>query len=83
MRSTHPASCPPIETPPTWMALLFRGTQGGRVLAYDVKTGKRLWETRIADPKRGESVPAAPIAWDGRIFVGDAGGDWAARSCFS
>jgi alcohol dehydrogenase (cytochrome c) len=56
--------------------MLFRGTQDGRVLAYDFKTGKRLWETRIADPKRGESVPAAPIAWDGHIFVGNAGGDF-------
>jgi alcohol dehydrogenase (cytochrome c) len=56
--------------------MLFRGTQDGRVLAYDFKTGKRLWETRIADPKRGESVPAAPIAWDGRVFVGNAGGDF-------
>ena len=55
---------------------LFRGTQDGRVLAYDFKTGKRLWETRIADPKHGESVPAAPIAWDGRVFVGNAGGDF-------
>ena len=43
--------------------MLFRGTQDGRVLAYDFKTGKRLWETTIADPKRGESVPSAPIAW--------------------
>ena len=54
---------------------LFRGTQDGRVLAYDAKTGKRIWETRIADPKKGESVPAAPIAWDGLVFVGNAGGD--------
>jgi alcohol dehydrogenase (cytochrome c) len=45
--------------------MLFRGTQDGRVLAYDFKTGKRIWETRIADPKRGESVPSAPIAFDG------------------
>jgi alcohol dehydrogenase (cytochrome c) len=54
---------------------LFRGTQDGRVLAYDFKTGKRLWETSIADSKKGESVPAAPIAWDGLVFVGNAGGD--------
>ncbi len=54
---------------------LFRGTQDGRVLAYDFKTGKRLWETSIADSKRGESVPAAPIAWRGLVFVGNAGGD--------
>jgi alcohol dehydrogenase (cytochrome c) len=54
---------------------LFRGTQDGRVFAYDAATGKKLWETRIADPKKGESVPAAPIAWNGMVFIGNAGGD--------
>ena len=24
--------------------MLFRGTEDGRVLAYDFKTGKRIWE---------------------------------------
>jgi alcohol dehydrogenase (cytochrome c) len=56
--------------------MLFRGTQDGRVLAYDFKTGKRIWETTIADPKLGESVPSAPIASDGLVFVGNAGGDF-------
>ena len=41
---------------------IFRGTQDGRVLAYDFKTGKKLWQTKIANPKIGESIPAAPIA---------------------
>ena len=54
---------------------LFRGTQDGRVLSYDAATGRKLWEARIADPKKGESVPAAPIAWDGMVFIGNAGGD--------
>jgi glucose dehydrogenase len=55
---------------------LFRGTDDGRVLAYDFKTGKRLWEATIADVKRGEDVPAAPIAWEGLVFIGNAGGDF-------
>src|SRR5499426_2209172 len=55
---------------------LFRGTQDGRVLAYDLKRGKRLWETTIADAKKGEVVPAAPIAWEGLVFIGNAGGDF-------
>jgi alcohol dehydrogenase (cytochrome c) len=55
--------------------LLFRGTPDGRVLAYDFKTGKRVWETTIADPKLGETTPAAPIAWNGLVFIGNAGGD--------
>jgi alcohol dehydrogenase (cytochrome c) len=55
--------------------MLFRGTEDGRVLAYDFKTGKRLWETTIADVKKGEAVPAAPIAWEGLVFIGNCGGD--------
>jgi alcohol dehydrogenase (cytochrome c) len=55
---------------------VFRGTQDGRVLAYDFKTGRRMWEATIADAKLGESVPSAPIAWDGLVFVGNAGGDF-------
>src|SRR5262249_34136974 len=42
---------------------------------YDFKTGKRIWETTIGDPKKGESAPAAPIAWNGLDFIGNAGGD--------
>ena len=55
--------------------MLFRGTQDGRALAYDSKTGKRIWQTWIADPKKGETAPAAPIAWNGLVFIGTAGGD--------
>ena len=54
---------------------VFRGTQDGRVLAYDFKTGQRLWATTIADPKTGEIVSAAPIAWNGLVFIGNALGD--------
>jgi len=54
---------------------VFRGTTDGRVLAYESKTGKRLWATTIADAAKGESVPAAPIAWNGLVFIGNAGGD--------
>ena len=54
---------------------LYRGTEDGRVLAYDFKTGKRVWETTIGDAKKNEVVPAAPIAWEGLVFIGNAGGD--------
>jgi alcohol dehydrogenase (cytochrome c) len=73
----YPPSLLPANRGAAYMGgMLFRGTQDGRVLAYDFKTGKRLWETRIADAKLGESVPSAPIAWDGLVFVGNAGGDF-------
>jgi alcohol dehydrogenase (cytochrome c) len=56
--------------------MLFRGTQDGLVRAFDFKTGRQVWETTIADPKRGESVPSAPIAWNGLVYVGNSGGDY-------
>jgi alcohol dehydrogenase (cytochrome c) len=55
--------------------LLFRGTGDGRVLAYNFKDGRRVWETSIANPNLGETIPAAPIAWNGLVFIGNAGGD--------
>lgn len=54
---------------------IFRGTDDGRVIAYTAKNGKPLWSTVVADPTKGESVPAAPIAWNGLVFIGTAGGD--------
>jgi len=54
--------------------MLFRGSQEGRVLAYDFKTGKRIWETTVAENSE-RSIAAAPIAWDGLVFIGNASGD--------
>jgi alcohol dehydrogenase (cytochrome c) len=56
--------------------MLFRGTPDGRVFAYDFKTGKRIWEATISDPKHGEAVTAAPIAHDGVVYIGNAGSDF-------
>lgn len=54
---------------------LYRGTGDGHVIALDAATGRTLWDVAIADPKIGESVPMAPVAWNGMVFVGNAGGD--------
>src|SRR5271165_1440964 len=73
----YPPSLIPVNRGAAYMdGMLYRGTEDGRVLAYDFKTGKRLWQTTIADAKLGESVPAAPIAYDGLVFVGNSGGDF-------
>ncbi len=55
---------------------LFRGTLDGNLRAYDFRTGKRLWETKILDPKTGARVTSAPIAWEGMVFISAALGDY-------
>ncbi len=54
---------------------VFRGTGDAHVLALDASNGSVLWDVAIGDSKKGESVPMAPIAWSGLVFVGNAGGD--------
>ena len=54
---------------------LFRGTGDAHVVAIDAADGKLLWDVAIGEPKKGESAPMAPIAWNGLVFAGNAGGD--------
>ena len=54
---------------------LFRGTGTAHVIALDAADGTQLWDVAIGDPKQGESAPLAPIAWNGLVFAGNAGGD--------
>jgi PQQ-dependent dehydrogenase (methanol/ethanol family) len=54
---------------------LFRGTSDGHVLALDAASGRVLWDRVIPAHGPGVSIPMAPIAADGRVYVGNAGGD--------
>ena len=54
---------------------VFRGTNDGRVLAFDARTGKVLWEVQAADTTKTETFTSAPIAWQGKVFIGIAFSD--------
>jgi len=54
---------------------VFRGFDDGNVMAIDAASGKSVWNTHIADKANGETIPAAPLAWGGMVFIGNAGGD--------
>jgi alcohol dehydrogenase (cytochrome c) len=58
---------------------VIRGAQDGSVYALDAKTGDLLWERQIADWSVGEGIGAAPLVWNGLVFVGKAGSDWGIR----
>lgn len=59
---------------------IYRGTPDGRVLAIDAATGKEVWRVQAGDPKKGEYFGAAPIAWDGKLFIGTAGSDFGVKA---
>ena len=54
---------------------VFRGTSDAHLLALDATTGKLLWDARVNDSHLSYSISAAVVAFDGKVFVGEAGGD--------
>ena len=54
---------------------LFRGTSDVHVLALDAATGQTLWDRELDVKAPGVSIPMAPIAYNGTVYVGNAGGD--------
>ncbi|MFI5244758.1 MAG: pyrroloquinoline quinone-dependent dehydrogenase [Gemmatimonadales bacterium] len=56
---------------------LFRGTSDAHVIALDATDGHQLWDVALDVAGRGVTVPMAPTAWKGMVYVGNAGGDLA------
>jgi alcohol dehydrogenase (cytochrome c) len=55
---------------------LFRGTSDAHVLALDAADGRTLWDVATdVSATPGASMPMAPIAANGLVFIGNAGGD--------
>ena len=55
---------------------LFRGTSDAHVLALDAADGHTLWDRAMdVSATPGVSMPMAPIAANGMVFIGNAGGD--------
>jgi alcohol dehydrogenase (cytochrome c) len=56
---------------------LYRGTADSHVVALDGADGHVLWDRALDVTVPGISIPMAPIAANGRVYVGNAGGDTA------
>jgi alcohol dehydrogenase (cytochrome c) len=55
---------------------LYRGTSDAHVLALDAADGRTLWDRALdVSDTPGVSMPMAPIAANGLVFIGNAGGD--------
>lgn len=54
---------------------LFRGVGPGRVHALDAATGQVIWDVALPGFTPGASITMAASAWNGLVFIGNAGGD--------
>jgi alcohol dehydrogenase (cytochrome c) len=58
---------------------VFRATPDGHVFALDARTGKLLWDALLVETAQGYYLSSAPVAFDGKLFLGDAGADWGTK----
>jgi alcohol dehydrogenase (cytochrome c) len=58
---------------------LYRTTPTGHLIALDLKTGKLIWDVWLSSVRKGYWLSVAPVVYDGKVFVGEAGSDTGAR----
>jgi alcohol dehydrogenase (cytochrome c) len=62
---------------------LFVTTTDARMVALDARTGKLVWETRIADRAKGYSATSGPVLIGGKVVQGLGGCDrFKEEGCF-
>ena len=58
---------------------VFMETDHAHVIALDRRTGNKLWDSKMGDPKDGYSATAAPLLAGDLVIAGVAGGEEGAR----
>jgi PQQ-dependent dehydrogenase (methanol/ethanol family) len=58
---------------------LYVGRLDGKLVALDQRSGGVLWSIQAEDPRRGFSITAAPLYYNGMVIIGFAGGDMGIR----
>lgn len=58
---------------------LYMGTLDAHLIALDAKTGKLVWDTKVASFKEGYSLTMAPLIVHDKVIVGTAGGEYGIR----
>jgi PQQ-dependent dehydrogenase (methanol/ethanol family) len=54
-------------------------TLDGQTIALDVATGRAIWRTQLGNIYKGETVTMAPLVANGRVYVGNSGGEMGIR----
>jgi alcohol dehydrogenase (cytochrome c) len=58
---------------------VFRGTLDAHLIALDMKTGKQVWKSKVAEWKDGYSITGAPMVAHGVLITGISGGEYGTR----
>ena len=66
-----------------WEGKLFVGTMDGRLVALDPEDGSIIWDKLTVDLDRPYSITGAPRVVDGKVIIGNGGGEFGVRGYVS
>jgi PQQ-dependent dehydrogenase (methanol/ethanol family) len=58
---------------------IFFNTLDNNTIALDAATGQEIWKTKVGDINLGESMTMAPLVVNGKVLVGNSGGEFGVR----
>ena len=58
---------------------LYLGALDAHLVALDAVTGKVKWDVEVAEHREGYTITSAPLAVDGKVIIGVAGGEYGIR----
>jgi len=74
------ACCEPVSRGlATWKDKVIIATLDGRLIGLDKKTGKEIWSAQTFGKDYPYTITGAPRVFDGKVVVGQSGGDLGVR----
>ncbi len=62
-----------------WHGRLYFNTLDAQTVAVDAASGEELWRVKLGDITRGETMTMAPLVVQGKVLVGNSGGEMGVR----
>jgi quinohemoprotein ethanol dehydrogenase len=66
-----------------WGRRVFVGTLDGRLIALDRETGEPAWSVPTTDPTKRYTITGAPRVIEGKVIIGNGGGEMGVRGYVS
>jgi PQQ-dependent dehydrogenase (methanol/ethanol family) len=58
---------------------IYFNTLDDQTIALDAATGNEVWRTKVGEINLGESITMAPLVVNGKVLVGNSGGEFGVR----
>jgi PQQ-dependent dehydrogenase (methanol/ethanol family) len=66
-----------------WEGAVFVGTLDGRLISLDASSGKVNWTVLTIDPNKPYTITGAPRVVNGKVIIGNGGGEFGVRGYVS